>query len=252
MNEVYFVSDVHLSPADPSRTERFHRFLERAGREKAALYLLGDLFDLWIGPKHLDRADFRETVAALRRTAEAGSALRFVYGNRDYLVEERFARAARLDLLGSAHELDLGGRRVHAAHGDFLYNRNPRYTFYRRIAETPVFRGLYGALPGRVSLAIAGGFKQAVKSHTAEGYRRADADLLAPAARLFRRGVDVVIAGHIHEPQHLRLDFEGKAREIIILGDWERSGAYARYQEGTFRLETPEGKVYSPRQVRPA
>ena len=250
MTAVYFVSDVHLHPSEPERTLRFHAFLERAAKERAEIYLLGDLFDMWIGPRHLELPDFRETVAALRRAGEAGARVRFVYGNRDYMVESRFAAEAGVELLGSARDLALGGRRVHAAHGDFLYNRNPRYTAYRRIAETKVFRRLYGALPVRVSYGIAGGFKKAVRSHTAEGYRRTDEDLVAPALRLFRRGVEVILAGHIHEPQHLRLTFDGKCREIIILGDWERSGALATFSDGTFRLETPEGKVFTPRDVK--
>lgn len=230
MSRTLFLSDVHLHPGDPVRQEKFVSFLSRQ-TEVGAIYLLGDLFDYWIGPRHLDLPDYRVTLEGLRRLTGRGVRIGFIPGNRDYLVEQRFHRETGVDLLGEESVCELGGRRVHLSHGDFLFNKNPKYTAYRRLMRFRMLRAAYMALPSGVGSGIALGFRK-VSVRTTPYVAWSDEELLSRAGRLFDRGMDVVVCGHIHLPRHLRRD----GRELFVMGDWGGEGEYVEYRDGVFSL----------------
>jgi len=132
MPRTLFVSDVHLRPNDPGNHRPFFRFLEE---DCAALYVVGDLFDYWIGPKHLKGPDYREVFEALRKKAERAKVF-FIKGNRDYLVDGKFEKATGMTVLGDRARIDVRGRTVLLAHGDFVYNTNPKYAAYRTLMRS--------------------------------------------------------------------------------------------------------------------
>ena len=108
MTRTLFVSDVHLRPAEPGRNLAFLEFLRLECDE---LYLVGDLFDYWIGPKHLKTADYRPELEALREKA-ARSKVYFLHGNRDYFVDGAFERATGVRVLGDRARVQVDGRTV--------------------------------------------------------------------------------------------------------------------------------------------
>jgi UDP-2,3-diacylglucosamine hydrolase len=193
-----FVSDVHLRPRDPAANRPFLRFLER---DCDTLYVVGDLFDYWIGPRQLETGDYDEEIDVLRRKSKS-TRIFFIKGNRDYLVEERFARATGMTLLGDRARVELGGKSVALAHGDFVYNRNPKYTAYRTLMRSKPIEALWLQMPAFVGRALV------------RGYRKED--LAAGAKPFFEAGADVVMIGHIHQPQHVRTE----RGDLYILGDW--------------------------------
>ena len=230
MSRVLFVSDVHLNPTDPGRQARFVDFLlER--KDVAHLYIVGDLFDYWIGPAHLESEDYRPLLAGLRKITRNGMRVSFVPGNRDYFVDRGFADATGVDLLPAETSFDLGGRRVFLAHGDFLYNKNPKYTAYRRVMRFGMLRSGYLALPARVQKRMALGFRK-VSVRTTPEADWTDAELLGRAARIFQQGMDVVICGHIHLPRHL----QANGKDLFILGDWRDGGEYVEFDGESFDL----------------
>lgn len=236
MARTVFVSDVHLAPDSPGDHRPFLDFLESVRPGLEALYLLGDIFDYWIGPRHVRGRDYRDVLRALKGFTDGGARAFFIPGNRDYLIDGAFEAATGVRLLGELATLDLGDRRVAVAHGDFLYNRNPKYTAYRRMMRFQPLRAAYLAMPERVSRGIARGF-QKVSKKTTPRVRWSRGEIEEGARPLFRRGVDVLVCGHIHAPQHVPCDYRGRRRDVFILGDWD--GGTREYLEfdGAFRLK---------------
>ena len=210
-----FASDVHLRPNDPPANASFLRFLLQ---DCDVLYLVGDLFDYWIGPRHLDAPDYEVELEALRRKSER-TRIFFVKGNRDYLLDARFERVSGMKVLGDRARVPIGGRAVELAHGDFLYNKNPKYTAYRTMMRSKPVEALWRAVPAAVGKRIVRGYRK-VSPMTTRPVVWTPAELAARARPVFEQGADVLICGHIHQPQHLQLDVGGRRRDLFILGDW--------------------------------
>lgn len=232
MARTLFVSDVHLRPGEPSANASFLRFLDQACE---ALYIVGDLFDYWIGPKHLDSPEYRLELAALRRKSAHARVL-LVPGNRDFLVDGRFARATGIEVLGEQARVELGGRRVILAHGDALYNTNPKYSAYRALMRSRPVSDLWRAVPGIVARRLARGYRR-VSPWTTPNTIWGPEGLLERARPVFRAGADVLICGHIHQPRHLSVEVDGRSRELFVLGDWcGGTQDYVEYENGRFRM----------------
>jgi UDP-2,3-diacylglucosamine hydrolase len=232
MARTLFVSDVHLRPDAPETSRPFLEFLRE---ECDALYLLGDIFDYWIGPQQLRSGDYGQELAA-RRARAARSRVYFVPGNRDYFVDERFARATGVRLLGERARVELGGRTALLAHGDFIYNRNPRYAAYRTVMRSRPVADLWRAVPAAVGKRLARGFKR-VSRKTTPVVEWTSEDLVAGARPHFERGADVLICGHIHRAQHLTCEVARRRRDIFVLGDWDGGTRdYVEHDGRGFRL----------------
>lgn len=234
---VLFVGDVHLHPGGDSKSGRFLGYLR--SRPFEAVYLMGDIFDYWIGPRHLDSADYADALDAFGALSRSGVKLYWIHGNRDYLIERRFAARTGARILGSEAVLRLGGRTVYAAHGDFLYNRNPDYSAYRRLMNFPIPQAIFTAIPAAVGKGVARGFK--VVSRNTTPYRDwPREELVAGARRAFERGADVVICGHIHRPQHVSVETGGVKRDLFVLGDWDGTSEVVIADGDGFRLVRPD------------
>ena len=211
-----FASDVHLRPGDGKGWNPFFRFLEE---DCDALYILGDLFDYWIGPNHLEGEDYRGVFEALREKSSRSKVF-FIQGNRDYLVEGRFEKATGMKILGDRARIRLGTRTVLLAHGDFIYNTNPKYTAYRTMMRSKPIADLWLAVPAVVGKTLVRGYRKVSKLTTPTADWPAGA--IAEGARpFFTQGADVLIAGHIHVPQHVSVEVGERRCEVYILGDWE-------------------------------
>jgi UDP-2,3-diacylglucosamine hydrolase len=232
-----FVSDIHLSPGQTERLGRFQGFLSAVRSRIDRLYILGDLFDYWVGPSHLQLDDYRHALGILRRFSSGGPKVFFVPGNRDYLVGPEFERAAGLKLLPERDEVSLGGRRVLFAHGDFLYNRNPRYTAYRRIGGARGIRRVIASMPTALSLHLAARFREVSRRDTPKAPFRSRADLLAPAMKLFGKGIDVVVCGHLHREEHLQAPVDGRVCDLFLLGEWSAGCPHLLYERGRFEMK---------------
>ena len=122
-----FVSDLHLAPARPAPLAAFHRFAAGPARHAAALYVLGDLFDWWIGDDQLREPYARDVARSLRAIADAGVPLHVARGNRDFLLGERFARETGARILPEQQVIDVGGVGLLVTHGDELCTADAEY-----------------------------------------------------------------------------------------------------------------------------
>lgn len=228
MRPTLFVSDVHLSPARPRIAELFFGFLEREAREAAALYILGDLFDLWLGdddPLPLNGA----AMDALGRLARGGVGLYVMYGNRDFLLRDAFAARTGARILPDPTLIDLGGTPTLLMHGDTLCTDDLAYQRKRARYRRPwVLRGFL-ALPRSVRAAIGQHFRrrsERAKRVTAPRIMDVNAD--AVAAVLRAHGYPRLIHGHTHRPARHLHTVDGHRCERWVLGDWYERGSYLR------------------------
>ncbi|HET8818885.1 MAG TPA: UDP-2,3-diacylglucosamine diphosphatase [Xanthomonadaceae bacterium] len=228
-----FISDLHLDDTRPQVTELFGRFVDGEARGADALYILGDLFEAWVGDD--DPSETGAFVAAkLRGLADAGVPVAFMHGNRDFLVGADYADRAGMRLLPDPTVVMLYGRPTVLMHGDTLCTDDIAYQQFRAQSRDPRWRAQFLAQPLAARQAFAEQARAASRAHQA-GLRDAGAmDAItdvAPATveDTFRRfGIDTLVHGHTHRPAVHDLDVDGRACQRIVLGDWHEQGSVLR------------------------
>jgi len=220
-----FISDLHLQESHPRAAEAFFHFLEEHGARTRQLYLLGDIFEYWAGDDDLDTPFHARVVNALRALSDAGVALFWMAGNRDFLVGQRFASAAGLTLLAEPHVLDIGGQRIALVHGDAECTLDTKYMEFRAMVRNPAWQQQFLAMPLDKRKAIIAGLREGSReAHTTKSYEIMDVTPEAIEAVFDATGANVLIHGHTHRPA---LHRHGE-RLRYVLPDWERDAEPAR------------------------
>ncbi|WP_051378539.1 UDP-2,3-diacylglucosamine diphosphatase [Derxia gummosa] len=225
---VRIVSDLHLWGDRPATLARFEHCIERARADAAALLILGDLFEYWVGDDDLGSADIAPAARALKAATDAGLTVGFLPGNRDFLIGRRFARATGVTLLADEVALDVGGFRAWLMHGDTLCTDDVGYQRFRRITRLPGLAWVWNhtALAWRHEriAAMRRASKQRKRSTGLQAWMDATPPAIAAAfATAARRlpGCITLIHGHTHRPA---VHDEGDGRRRWVLPDWEFDG----------------------------
>ncbi|WP_116364269.1 UDP-2,3-diacylglucosamine diphosphatase [Parahaliea mediterranea] len=228
MAGTWFISDLHLDPGRPAVTRAFSEFLD-AHRHADALYILGDFFEAWIGDD--DDAPLGQQVASwLADFSAAGPALYLMVGNRDFLLGEDFARRAGATLLPDPSVIDLYGHRVLLMHGDSLCTGDTDYLQFRAMARSPAWQAEVLARPLAERRALAA----QLRSMSSESNSNKAEDIMDVTPReveaaLREHGVDCLIHGHTHRPDHHR----HANGERWVLGDWHDSALLLKASSGS-------------------
>jgi UDP-2,3-diacylglucosamine hydrolase len=240
-----FISDLHLQSAHPHTCAAFFAFLEERAMAAQALYLLGDLFEYWAGDDDLDEPFHQHIAQALRAVSDAGVAVYWVAGNRDFLVGRGFAAAAGLHLLSEPHVIELAGQRVTLVHGDAQCTDDLKYMAFRAQVRDPAWQAQFLALPLAQRKAIIAGMREGSRAaHTTKSYELMDVTPAAIRALFDDTGSDIIIHGHTHRPA---LHIDG-ARRRYVLPDWEpdaeppRGGWIAITNDGAITRHDLDGK----------
>ncbi len=235
-----FVSDLHLDPSRPAITELFGCFLDGEARRADALYILGDLFEAWVGDD--DPAETGAFVAGrLRALVDAGVPVSFIRGNRDFLLGAGYARRCGMRLLPDPAVVMLHGEPTLLLHGDLLCTDDVAYQQFRAQTRDPAWQARFLAQPLQARLAFAAQARAASQSRHGElqanGMAEAITDV-APAtvqAWFARYGVRRMIHGHTHRPA---IHDEGHGNTRIVLGDWYEQGSLLRVDATGYALST--------------
>ena len=228
-----FIADLHLQTEEPAITAGFLRFLRGEAKNADALYILGDLFEAWIGdddpnPLH------REMAAAIHALVDSGVPCYFIHGNRDFLIGKRYARESGMTLLPEEQVLDLYGRRVLIMHGDTLCTDDTGYLAFRAKVHTPWIQKVFLALPlfirNRIAARMRAGSKAA---NSSKSMTIMDVNPQAVVSVMEKHGVQWLIHGHTHRPDVHSLIASGEAAHRVVLGAW--------HTEGSMVKVTPEG-----------
>ncbi len=237
---VLLISDLHLEPARPALTRAFFDFLERAARgaldttasRARALYILGDLFNVWIGDDD-DTPLYRDIAAALKKLGNSGTAIYLMHGNRDFLLGESYAKACGATLIHEPCLLEQGGERFLVMHGDALCTRDTDYIAFRTMVRAPEWQRDFLAR----TLAERRAYADQVRARSKTMSSNNPDDIIDvtqdEVERVLRENnVATLIHGHTHRPAVHRLE----SRTRIVLGDWGTQGWFVRIAGGKAEL----------------
>lgn len=234
---ILFIADLHLDPARPEALAAFLEFVSGPARQAAALFILGDLFEAWIGD---DARPADEPVGpALQALAAGGTGVYLMHGNRDFLLGEAFCRAAGAAMLTEPATVIIDDAPVVLEHGDALCTDDLAYQAFRAQVRDPAWQAGFLALP------VDERRRQAQAARTRSGEAMADKaeaimDVNAEAVMQRLRGQQVqrLIHGHTHRPAIHALAVDGQPATRIVLGDWFEQGSILRVEDGEYTLET--------------
>ncbi len=225
------ISDLHLDPSAPGIARQFVDFLRGEARAASALYILGDLFEAWLGDDDPDPA-VRSIISELRALHDAGVPTFFMHGNRDFLIGERFATETGCTLLEDGTVVDLHGERVLLMHGDVLCTGDTRYQRLRRILRNPVtlfvLRRLSLESRRRLGEKLRAGSRMHVGATAAAIMDVTPAEIVAS---MRQARVSTLVHGHTHRPAIHSLEVDGKPARRIVLGDGYTQGSVLEWRD---------------------
>lgn len=224
-----FISDLHLDASRPHITQLFVTFVREEASQASALYILGDLFEAWIGDDAHDETA-EQVATALAGLHAYGVPTFFIHGNRDFLLGDAYARRARMTLLPDGSVIEIGGERVLLMHGDTLCTDDAPYQAFRVQSHTPEWQRAFLARPLEERRAFAAQARAESQRYTrSAGDAITDVNTDAVATTMRTHGVRRLIHGHTHRPMRHRLDISGAAAERIVLGDWYEQASVVRF-----------------------
>ena len=235
-----FISDLHLDPDRPDITALFAAFLEGEARRAEALYILGDLFEAWVGDDDPSEAG---TVVAekLQALTASGVPVYFIRGNRDFLLGDLYAARCGMSLLDDPCVIDLYGTPTLLLHGDLLCTDDTAYQQFRSQTRTPQWQAQFLSQPLAARLAFAEQARAASKVRYGElqasGQSETITDVTPATVQAWfdQHGVTRMIHGHTHRPA---IHDEGAGNTRIVLGDWYTQGSVLRVDTEGLMLAT--------------
>ena len=223
-----FISDLHLDASRPQITRLFVDFVRNEAMRAKALYILGDLFEAWIGDDSADETAI-EVADSLTNLHAHGVPCFFIHGNRDFLLGDAYARRAHMTLLPDPCVIDIEGERVLLMHGDTLCTDDAPYQTFRAQSHSPGWQHAFLARSLTERHVLAEQARAESRRYTRSvDDAITDVNHEAVSAALRLQGVQRMIHGHTHRPAVHRIDRDGIRAQRIVLGDWYAQGSILR------------------------
>lgn len=240
-HEVYFmtslfISDLHLSPSDPSRIQLTVDFLKNQTTHTSKLYILGDLFDTWLGDDVVPE-EFDPLIEQLQQLHQSGIKTYLMVGNRDFMIGKAFSERVGCELLTDTYIIDLYGTKTLLLHGDTLCIDDVAYQRYRRWSRNRLLQWCFLHLSARYRQGISDKIKQ--KSHEQKQTKSAmimDVNQQQVEHIMKKYSVTQLIHGHTHRPAIHSFDMGGEKAKRIVLGDWDNEVSYLQCDEQQIKL----------------
>ncbi len=232
----YFIADLHLTESRPDITACFLRFLKDEAIEAEQLYILGDFFEAWVGDD--DDSPYLITIAdALTKLSQSGTKIFYIHGNRDFLLGERYAKKASMQLLPEVVTIDLYGQHVVIMHGDTLCTRDIDYQRFRKKSRTWWWQTTMKSLPLFVRKKLAANYRQKSIAATAVKSKEImDVTGSEVIECLEKYQSQLLIHGHTHRPAVHDVFANGANAQRIVLGDWYEQGAWLKVTPDSIEL----------------
>ena len=238
MSCTLFISDLHLDADRPASTQLFTGFLAGRAVDADALYILGDLFEAWVGDD--DDSPLARTVCdALRGCVSTGTAIYLMHGNRDFLLGKRFAEQSGCSLLPDPSVIDLYGKPVLLMHGDMLCTDDTDYQAWRRRVRNPQWQQMF------LSQSLIERRQQARQLRAASAQEKQqkpaaimDVSPQAVLRSMSEHGVTQLIHGHTHRPGIHEISINDLPAQRLVPGDWYENGSVLECDAGGCRLQS--------------
>jgi UDP-2,3-diacylglucosamine hydrolase len=226
-----FISDLHLEADRPDIADQFLKFLETEALGSDALYILGDLFEFWIGDD--DPNEHYEWIKqGLRKLTKKNIPVFFMHGNRDFMIGERFASETAITILPDPCIAKIHGENVLLSHGDAYCTDDIEYQSVRKMTRDPQWQAMMLSKSVEERMAFA---EQARTASLARGgnidQQIADVNPAAIETAFREAGVKLMLHGHTHRPAVHEIDIDGQPARRIVLGDWYEHGSVLRWDE---------------------
>jgi len=235
-----FISDLHLQAREPATFQAWQHYMAHTPAD--AVFILGDLFEVWVGDDILDVADdeqaqFAQQCLQVIQLASAHSAIYFIHGNRDFLLGQRFANACGMTLLADPCVLDFDQQCWLLSHGDGLCLGDVPYQQFRQQVRTPAWRTQFLAQPLAQRQALARGLRAQSEAHKTSGQPYADVDTRAACDWLTTAHATTLIHGHTHQPaRHAMNSGNDNSLSRWVLSDWDAQAKPPRLEVLRLRL----------------
>lgn len=227
---VFFISDTHLHEKKPELTSLFLKFITEKASDAQALFILGDMFDVWLGDDIT--TPFEQDIArALVKLYQAGTNLYFMQGNRDFLLEERYCQTAGLTKLNDPFEISYHNKTFLLTHGDLLCTDDTSYQLYRKVARSPICKFIFLNLPKKYRNRIAQKLRQKSKSHQQmQPIAKLDVTENGVIKILKHSHASQIIHGHVHRARHVKHTVNNQTIDRHVLGTWHKNGSYIKLE----------------------
>ncbi len=231
VRRAWFVSDLHLDPDHPEITKQFIELLDKCDKSVEDLFILGDLFELWIGDD--DHSPFLEEILRhMQNASQRGTRMHIMRGNRDFLIGPAFIKKSGCRLLGDEEIIDVFGTPVLIMHGDTLCTADTAYLRARKWAHNQWIQRLFLLLPLSLRKKIAAKARAASKEHTSNTEPSImDVTQEEVARKMSQHHVQTLIHGHTHRPDIHHFLIKDQTHTRIVLPAWHDGGSVFEWRE---------------------
>jgi len=232
----YFIADLHLAQNRPDITACFLSFLKTDAIEAQTLYILGDLFEYWLGDD--DDTPFIQDVAnALKQLSQSGVTIYYIHGNRDFLLGKKYATQAGMTLLPEIKVIDLYDQQVVIMHGDTLCTRDVAYQAFRKKSRSWWWQAMVKSLPLFIRRKMAENYRiKSAKATAVKTQEIMDVTDTEVIRCLEEHQSQLLIHGHTHRPDIHQLTANNQDAKRIVLGDWYEQGAWLKVTKDNIEL----------------
>ncbi len=232
-----FISDLHLEAERPDIGDQFIRFLQTDATEAEALYILGDLFEAWVGDDD-PNAHYGIIKLAIRKLSDSGVPVYFMHGNRDFMIGRKFANETGVEILKDPYPVKLYGQKALLSHGDAMCTDDVQYQRVRSMTRNLDWQASMLAKPLKERLRIA----EEARRQSLEQKLNLSSDIMdvnqgAVMRTINEHSVDVLLHGHTHRPDIHTVDLGNRKAKRIVLGDWYSQGSVVRWDLRGPKLE---------------
>lgn len=237
------IADLHLSDHTPKLNQLFHQFLQDWQNKANALYILGDLFEVWMGDD--DNSETAKQVAIALKNFSHQVPIYFIAGNRDFLLGKHYAQQANFTLLPEHQILSINQHTILLTHGDEMCTEDVSYQRYRRIIRKKMLQKIFLLLPLSIRQRIANNIRHASiqKKQQSNSYQISDVTEqgVATISQQYPN-IDTIIHGHTHRPNIHQHHLNQRNINRYVLPDWhDNKGGYILInQQGIFLKTLPE------------
>lgn len=224
-----FISDLHLTRQRSAITDLFLTFLAEQAASADALYILGDLFEYWIGDEALKLEVIRPVIKSLNKLTATGTSVYVMRGNRDVLLGKEFAKACGCQLLEDPAVIDLNGEATLISHGDYLCTDDIEHQEFRKMVHNPEWQRRFLTKDMEERETIARTYREISMANVAEKNPDImDVNQHAVEQAMLDHNVRQMIHGHTHRPAIHEFRLNSKICKRIVLGDWYDQGSVLR------------------------
>lgn len=235
-----FIADAHLRKPGDSNYRTLIRFLDGLKGDTEVLFILGDLFEFWVGYRNNPFTQYLPALEKLRELKESGTHIIYFEGNHDFHMGPYFEKTLGAEIYRGPRIMEINGKKVYLCHGDQVIGNDYGYALLRFLLHNPLSKFLIPAAPYRLTTRIAERMSRHSSGNHVKRNRKWDygAIMRSFAAGRFESGCDVVIGAHFHSP-YLEKSGSGKNEKILLsLGDWKTQFSYGEWNGDTLSLRT--------------